>query len=185
MVTLTVRPTGDSAVAGGIYALWNQADAIAAPFAQYIDEEVADDADYIRPQAIGAHGVFAMGTEIPDGATDISLTVYGRFGAEAATTYPFRFRLDPNANDPTSKWESADKACAGVGAVEEFSNVWATNPAGGAWTPATANATQMGVSLDKHPSTAQYHYCTQLWGVWTYTPAAPAAAFIPQVRVSP
>ena len=65
METLTVRPTGDSTVEGGIYALWNQEDAATAPFAQYIDDAVADDADYIRPQAPNAHGVFTMGTEIP------------------------------------------------------------------------------------------------------------------------
>jgi hypothetical protein len=163
MSTVILRPSG----AGGLTELTPVGEA-----SNYlcVDEATSDgdttrvsqpSFNYLDPK----RDLYATTHSIPADVTINSVTVYAK--ARNNEVDPGEFALGVDDASGAARW-SADKAT--TTSYADYSQVWTTRAAGGAWQHADMDSLEIGVRTNGDDGSGFYNYITQVWCVVDYTP---------------
>lgn len=160
MATVTLRPSADTSDVG-----WGRINSGLGGY-QNVNSAVAPDDFSLGVFATvgGELSLWEVPDDVPAGKVSISVEVFARATSGGADTEHFSIACKSGA---TLSAPETKNVAAGAGVWTTFSTVFATNPAGGAWTPATANAMKIGVSENSVPVNSVI--VDQVYAVVTYS----------------
>lgn len=161
MSTLTLRPVGDGAESGGWYnsVNWDQVNNWS-----YLDEAVADDADYLNSLGGAGRALFAFADHGVETGIISSVTVYFRVWRESSGR-----TVKPSIRSGSTTTDGSSVTVPG--SATTYNQAWNTNPTtGSAWTWEEIDSLQAGLWASNDAVNWSWLYV-----VVTYTEAAATA----------